>query len=181
MNIVKLNKYKHHQNFGTPIKKISWYFTNMLFFKTIFPFPSTLKIKLLKLFGARIGKNLVIKPNTNIKYPWFLTIGDNCWIGEEVWIDNLAQVRMGSNVCLSQGSYLLTGSHNYKKESFDLILGEIILEDGVWIGAKAIVCPNITCKTHSVLSVNSVATSDLKAYSIYQGNPAQFKRKREIS
>jgi len=153
----------------------------MLFFKTIFPFPSTLKIKLLKLFGARIGKNLVIKPNTNIKYPWFLTIGDNCWIGEEVWIDNLAQVRMGSNVCLSQGSYLLTGSHNYKKESFDLILGEIILEDGVWIGAKAIVCPNITCKTHSVLSVNSVATSDLKAYSIYQGNPAQFKRKREIS
>ena len=98
MKIVKLNKYKHHQNFGTSLKKILWYFTNMLFFKTIFPFPSSFKVKLLKLFGAKIGGNVVIKPNINIKYPWFLIIGDNCWIGEDVWIDNLANVKIGNNV-----------------------------------------------------------------------------------
>jgi putative colanic acid biosynthesis acetyltransferase WcaF len=67
---------------------------------------------------------------------------------------------------------LLTGNHNYKTTSFDLTIAEIILEDGVWIGAKSIVCPGITCKTHSVLSVGSVATKTLEAYSIYQGNPA---------
>ena len=178
---VDLSKYKNEwYQPGNVFKRISWYFVNMIFFKTLFPFPSSLKIKLLRLFGAKVGKNIVIKPNVNIKYPWFLEIGNNCWIGEEVWIDNLAFVRMGNNVVVSQGAYLLTGSHNYKKEAFDLIIKEIILEDGVWIGAKAIVTPGVRCKTHSVLSVGSVATKDLEAYGVYQGNPALFKRKREI-
>ena len=108
-------------------------------------------------------------------------IGDNCWIGEDVWIDNLAKVTIGNHVCLSQGSYLLTGSHNYKKETFDLLLGEIVLEDGVWIGAKATVCPGVTCKSHSILAVGSIATKDLEEYGVYQGNPAVWKRKREIN
>lgn len=178
---VDLSKYKNEwYQPGNIFKRVIWYFVNMIFFKTLFPFPSSLKIKLLRLFGAKIGKNIVIKPNVNIKYPWFLEIGDNCWIGEEVWIDNLAFVRMGENVVISQGAYLLTGSHNYKKEAFDLIIKEIILEDGVWIGARAIVTPGVRCKTHSVLSVGSVATKDLEAYGVYQGNPALFKRKREI-
>jgi len=180
MQTTNLSKYNHNHHFETPLKKILWYFVNIIFFKTLLPFPSFFKIKLLKLFGAKIGKDIIIKPNINIKYPWFLTIGDNCWIGEEVWIDNLTEVKIGDNVCLSQGSYLLTGSHNYKKETFDLILGEIILEDGVWIGAKSIVSPNVICKTHSILAVGSVATTNLEKYSIYQGNPAKLKRKREI-
>ena len=132
------------------------------------------------MFGAKIGQAVVIKPDVNIKYPWFLAIGNDCWIGEGVWIDNLAQVTIGSNVVLSQGAYLLTGSHDYKKEAFDLILGKIVLEDGVWIGAKATVCPSVTCKSHSVLAVGSTATRDLEAYSIYQGNPAIKKRERVI-
>ena len=181
MKTVNLSKF--HNAWYKPESKIKitlWYFTNMLIFKTMLPIPSSIKSKLLKLFGAKIGRNIVIKPNVNIKYPWFLEIGDNCWIGEDVWIDNLAQVTIGNNVCLSQGSYLLTGSHNYKKEAFDLILGEIVLEDGVWIGAKAIVCPSIICENHSVLAVGSIATKNLESYGVYQGNPAVLKRKREI-
>ena len=165
---------------ASKIKIILWYFTNMFIFKTMIPIPSSIKVKFLRLFGSTVGESVVIKPNVSIKYPWFLEIGDNCWIGEGVWIDNLAQVTIGNNVCLSQGSYLLTGSHDYKKEAFDLILGEIILEDGVWIGAKATVCPNVTCKSHSVLAVESVATKDLDSCGVYQGNPAVFKRKRQI-
>jgi len=181
METVKLNQYNNdHYQPGNTAKKTLWYFTNMLFFKTMLPFPSSFKIKLLKFFGANIGQGVVIKPNVNIKYPWFLAIKNNCWIGEGSWIDNLAQVSIGSNVVLSQDAYLLTGSHDYKKESFDLMLGDIVLEDGVWIGAKATVCPGVTCKTHSVLSVGSVATKDLEAYGIYQGNPAVKKREREI-
>ena len=165
---------------ASKIKIILWYFINMFIFKTMIPIPSSLKVKVLRLFDSKIGERVVIKPNVNIKYPWFLEIGDNCWIGEKVWIDNLAQVTIGNNVCLSQGSYLLTGSHDYKKEAFDLILGNIVLEDGVWIGAKATVCPNVTCKSYSVLAVGSVATKDLDAYGVYQGNPVVFKRKRQI-
>ena len=181
MNKVQLHQYNNnHYQPGSTAQKLLWYFTNMFFFKPMLPFPSSFKVKLLKLFGAKAGKGVVIKPNVNIKYPWFLEIGEDCWIGEGVWIDNLATVKIGSNVVLSQGAYLLTGSHDYKKESFDLVLDEIILEDGVWIGAKAVVCPGVICKSHSVLSVGSTATRDLEAYGIYQGNPAEMKRKRFI-
>ena len=181
MNQVNLSKFDNSwYQPANKTKVILWYFTNIFLFKTMLPIPSSIKVKVLRTFGASVGNAVVIKPNVNIKYPWFLTIGDDCWIGEDVWIDNLAQVSIENNVCLSQGSYLLTGSHDYKKEAFDLMLGEIVLEDGVWVGAKSVVCPNVTCKSHSVLAVGSVATSDLDAYGIYQGNPAVLKRKREI-
>lgn len=181
MNKVKLNKYNNDgYKPGGIVKKTLWYFTNMLFFKTLLPFPSGLKVSMLRAFGAKVGQGVVIKPDVNIKYPWFLEIGDDCWIGEGVWIDNLGKVTIGSNVVLSQGAYLLTGSHDYKREAFDLILREIVLEEGVWIGAKATVCPGVTCHSHSVLAVGSVATKELEAYTVYQGNPAEAKRERVI-
>ena len=56
----------------------------------------------MRLFGASVGKGVIINPRVNIKYPWKLVIGSNVWIGEKVWIDNLADVTIGDNVCLSQ-------------------------------------------------------------------------------
>jgi putative colanic acid biosynthesis acetyltransferase WcaF len=165
---------------GSRIKKLTWYFINVLFFiNPLLPL-SGLKCFLLRLFGAKVGKGVIIKPAVNIKYPWMLEIGDYTWIGEDVWIDNLAQVTIGSNVCISQGAMLLTGNHNYKKTTFDLDVGDILLEDGVWIGAFSIVCPGVKCQSHAVLSVNSVATKKLEPYTIYQGNPARKVRKRVI-
>jgi putative colanic acid biosynthesis acetyltransferase WcaF len=120
----------------------------------------------------------MIKPHVTIKYPWFLTIGNYTWIGENVWIDNLAQVDIGAHACLSQGALLLTGNHDYRQPAFDLVLRPIRLEEGVWIGARAIVCPGVTCRSHAVLSVGAVATADLEPYSVYAGNPAQKKGDR---
>lgn len=178
---VRLEIYNNdHYNTGAgPVRRILWHITNGLFFNSFFHFYS-FKVFLLKLFGSQIGNNVIIKPKVNIKYPWNLIVGDNVWIGENVWIDNLDKVQIGNNVCLSQGAFLLCGNHNYSKETFDLITGRIILEDGVWIGAKSIVCPNVICKSHSVLSVLSVATHDLDAYSVYRGNPAERIKERVI-
>lgn len=162
------------------VKQVLWYIINVIFFTNpLSPF-SNIRCFLLRLFGAKMGKGINIKPCVNIKYPWKLSVGDYCWIGENVWIDNLAYVAIGNNVCISQGAMLLTGNHNYKKMTFDLIVKEIILEDGVWIGAKAVVCPGVICHSHSVLSVASVATKELQAYMIYKGNPAVAITKREI-
>ena len=144
----------------------------MLFFKNSLFLSYKLKGFLLRLFGAKVGKNIVIKPGVNIKYPWFLELGDYVWIGESVWIDNLAMVRIGNNVCLSQGSLLLTGNHDYNDPGFRLITNSIQLEDGVWIGARAVVCGGSICRDHAVLSVGSVATGELEAMCIYRGNPA---------
>ena len=173
------NKKRHYAG-RSSIICIFWFFINAMFFICpLNPF-SGFKIFLLRLFGAKIGKGVIIKPSVNIKYPWKLVIGDYSWIGECVWIDNLNDVIIGSNCCISQGAMLLCGNHNYKKSSFDLITKSIILEDGVWIGALSVVCPGVICKSHSVLYVKSVATATLNENTIYQGNPAIAIRNRYI-
>ncbi|MCG7856205.1 WcaF family extracellular polysaccharide biosynthesis acetyltransferase [Flavihumibacter sediminis] len=175
------NNWYKKQIGASAFKQILWYYINVIFFRSgLFPF-SPVKVLLLRTFGSVIGKDVNIKPYVNIKYPWKLIIGDYCWIGENVWIDNLANIKIGNHVCISQGAYLLTGNHSFSKSSFDLMVQGIILDDGVWIGAQSLVCPGITCFSHSVLTARSVATKDLEAYTIYQGNPALAIKERVIN
>lgn len=167
-------------NPGSAVKRLFWYFFNLLFLLNPWnPFMG-LKRAVLRMFGAKIGKKVVIKPRVNIKYPWFLEIGDYSWIGEGVWIDNLSKVSIGAHACVSQGALLLCGNHNYKKSSFDLITRPIIIENGAWIGANATVTGGVICKSHAILTVGSVASSNLEAYKIYQGNPAIVIRERKL-
>lgn len=163
---------------GNALKRFCWYFTNALFLKNHLNPVSGFKAALLRLFGAKVGKGVVIKPGVNVKYPWLLEIGDYSWIGEDVWIDNLAKVSIGSNCCISQGAMLLCGNHNFRSETFDLIVKPITIEDGAWVGAQSVVCPGVTVKEDAVLSVGSVATKSLEPATIYQGNPAAPKGKR---
>lgn len=163
------------------LKQFAWYFINILFLKNSLNVSSGLKIFLLKLFGAKVGKGVVIKPCINIKYPWKLEIGNYSWIGEEVWIDNLSCVTIGDSVTLSQGAMILTGSHDHTKETFDFISFPVTLRDGSWIGARAVVYGGVTCGTHSILGINAVAETDLQPYTIYKGNPAVPVLKRVIN
>ena len=166
---------------GNILLRIFWQIFNIFFLKSNWlPF-SFIKVFILKLFGAKIGKSVVIKPSVNIKYPWKLSLGNHVWIGENVWIDNLDNVIIGNNVCISQGAFLLCGNHNYKTESFDLITKPIVIEDGVWIGAKSTVLPGVIAKSHSILSAASVTSKDLEPYTIYKGNPAEKVSNRIIS
>ncbi|MEX1003189.1 MAG: WcaF family extracellular polysaccharide biosynthesis acetyltransferase [Crocinitomicaceae bacterium] len=165
---------------GSKLKRFLWYYFNLFFLMNRYsPFVG-LKRLVLRIFGAKIGKGVVIKPGVNVKYPWKLEIGDYSWIGEGVWIDNLAEVKIGANCCLSQGVLLLCGNHDYKKTTFDLKIGAITLEDGVWIGAKSIVVAGVTCESHAVLAAGSLASKNLKSYSIYRGNPAEKVAERKI-
>lgn len=161
------------------IRQIMWFICNGIFFSSFLP-GSAWRSALLRIFGARIGKNVVIKPGVNIKYPWKLKVGDYTWIGENAWIDNLDWVTIGNDCCISQGAMLLCGNHNYKLSNFDLIVKPITLENGTWLGAKSLVAPGIHCGTHSVLSAGGIATSNLEAWTIYAGNPAQKVRERII-
>ena len=181
-NTVVLSRYDNHwfNPGGNKLKRMIWFYINAIIFNSyLFPF-SFLKSQILRLFGANIASNVVIKPKVNIKYPWNLEVGENTWIGECVWIDNLSTVSIGANVCISQGAMLLCGNHDFKSVKFDLMVDGIIIEDGAWIGAKSLVCPGVTAKSHSILTATSVATKDLAEYGIYQGNPAIEKRKRTI-
>ncbi len=165
---------------GPKWKIFLWYLVNSIFINSYLPIPIKIKVLILRFFGAQIGSRVVIKPAVNIKYPWLLSVGDNVWLGENVWIDNLAEATIGDHVCISQGAMLLTGNHDYTRATFDLILEPIRINQGVWIGAFSIICPGVLCDSHSVLAVGSVATSNLEAYGIYRGNPAKWEKKREI-
>lgn len=175
-----LKNYHISERRATKLKSIIWYFVNQFLICNKYNPSSALKIWILRKFGAKIGKGVIIKPGVNIKYPWLLSIGNYSWVGEDVWIDNLGYVNIGSNCCISQGAMLLCGNHNFKKSTFDLIVKQITLEDGVWIGAQTIVCPGIVAKTHSILTVGSVISSDMEEYGIYRGNPAKLIKQRQF-
>lgn len=182
--MTKVDLSKYNNDWYKPGKngfvRMIWYCINAVFINT-YHFPSSgLKKFLLKLFGAKIGIGVVISKKVNIKYPWKLEIGDFSWIGEDVWIDNLDNVIIGKNACLSQGAMLLCGNHNFRSSTFDLITQPITLKNGAWVGAKAVVCPGVTLNENSILTVNSTATKDLEANGIYQGTPAKLVKQRVI-
>lgn len=120
-----------------------WYVVNAVAFQSSFfgLLPSECKAGLLRLFGAEVGSGLVMKPGVSIKYPWFLELGNNVWIGERVWIDNHTTVRVGNNVCISQGAYIFTGNHDWKSRSFPFFCKPVEIGDGVWITAFQKVIP----------------------------------------
>lgn len=139
---------------------------------------SALRRAMLRLFGARIGRGVVVKAGVRVTFPWRLTVGDHSWIGENAWIDNLGEVRVGSHCCISQGVYLCTGNHDWQRPGFDLIVRPIIVEDGAWIAARACVGPGVTVGRGAILALGSVAVHDLAGGGIHQGCPAKLVRAR---
>jgi len=165
---------------ASKLKVYCWYVVSTLLFKSgMLPF-STALVAILRLFGASIGKDVRIKPGIHIRYPWKLTLGDHSWLAD-CYIDNLDLVIIGRNACVSQQAMLMTGNHNYKSVTFDLITEPIIIEDGVWIGAKSLISPGIKAGSHAVLTAGSTAVRNLEAFTIYQGNPAIKIRERKIT
>jgi putative colanic acid biosynthesis acetyltransferase WcaF len=126
---------------------------------------------LLRRFGARVGLGVVLKPAAKITFPWKLELGDHCWIGEEAWILNLAPVRIGSNVCISQRAFLCAGSHDWSDPAFGLVTRPIAVEDGVWICANVFVGPGVTIGRNAVITAGSVVIEDMPAGMVCSGNP----------
>lgn len=130
--------------------RIAWYVTGALFFQgaLLALIPSRCKAAILRFFGARVGRSVVIKPRVAIKYPWFLQIGDDVWIGERAWIDNHTTVRIGSDVCISQGAYIFTGNHDWNDPAFAFFCKPVEIGDGAWITAFQTVPPGTTVPPH---------------------------------
>jgi putative colanic acid biosynthesis acetyltransferase WcaF len=163
---------------ASKLKEICWYLIKIGFFQSSLPFPSSIKVWLLKVFGAKVGKGIVIKPRINIHMPWKLEIGDDVWIGEEVFILNFEKVRIGSNVSVSQRAFLCCGNHDFRIPSMPYRNAPITLEDGCWVGAACFVGPGVTIGLDSVVSAGSIVVSSLPSNGIYSGNPVKLKKQR---
>lgn len=157
-----------------------WFFFGLPLIRSSINPSSSLRRFLLRLFGARIGPGVVIKPGVRVKYPWRLTIGADSWIGEDCWIDNLEQVTIGSDACLSQGAYLCTGNHDWSDSAFGLIVKPIMVGDGAWIGAMSVIGPGVVLGEGAVALVGSVVTTSIPAFEIHAGAPARLTRTRKF-
>lgn len=159
-------------------KEVSWYLVKVIFFLSALPYPSSVKVWLLSVFGAKIGQRVVVKPRVNIHLPWKLEIGDDVWIGEEVFILNFEKVRIGSNVSISQRAFLCCGNHDFRSPSMPYRNAPIALEDGCWVGAACFVGPGVTVGLDTVVAAGSIVTASLPANGIYSGNPLQLRKQR---
>lgn len=160
-------------------KEMLWYTIKVVFFLSAIPYPSKFKVFLLKAFGAKIGKGLVIKPRVNIHFPWKLVVGDNCWIGEEVFFLNFELLTIGNNVCISQKVFVCGGNHDYKDPTMPYRNGVIVLEDGSWVGAASFVGPNVKIGINTIVSVGSIVTKSLPENGVFSnGNPLQLVKER---
>jgi putative colanic acid biosynthesis acetyltransferase WcaF len=142
----------------------------------LLPF-GAVRVALLRLFGAKIGKGCRMVHPIRVKAPWNLEVGDNCWFGIDVWVYNQAPIRIGSNVCISQGSFLTAGSHELATD-MSLRTAPIVIEDGVWITSKCVVQMGVTIGRSAVVTPLSVVHRSLAPEGIYGGNPCRFIRKR---
>ncbi len=155
-----------------------WYFLGAPILKSYFLPSSSLKILILRLFGATIGTGVYLKPGIKVKFPWRLKIGNHSWVGEDVWIDNMAEVSIGNHACVSQGCYLCTGNHNWSSRNMKLFTKPVRIEDGAWVAANSTVCPGVTIGEAAILTVSSVAGKSIPPFQIWSGSPAAYLRDR---
>ena len=160
--------------------RAAWLFLGLPLFRcSLLPF-SGFRVALLRLFGAQVGKGVVIHSEVVVKYPWHLIIGDHCWIGERSWFDSLTTIRLGSNVCVSQGVYLCTGNHDWSDPAFGLRLAPIALHDGAWAGAMSRLLPGAVLSEGAVAAAGCVIAGPVPVRRVVAGNPAAFLRTRRV-
>ncbi len=132
---------------------------------------------MLRAFDAKDRKSVVIRANVNISHPWRLAMGDHVWIGEDVGILSLAQVTIGSNVCISQRAYLCTGSHDFRREDFKLKVAPITVHDGSWVAATSFIAPGVEIGPGARGFSGECGVAERRGRASARGNPAVAEAK----
>lgn len=136
---------------------------------------------ILRMMGARIGKNVHIRPSVNIRHPWLFSIGDYSSLGDDVTVYNLGRIDIGAHTAVSQNVHLCAGTHDYKDPSLPLIRSSITIGAGVWICADAFVGPDVTIHDNVLVAARAVVTKDVPPGVIVGGNPAKVIRERPMT
>lgn len=155
-----------------------WWIVQSLFFHTSPQFMYGWRRFLLRLFGAKIGKGVLIRPSVRTTYPWKLEIGDGAWIGDFVELYTLDRITIGADAVVSQFTKLVTGSHDYTKPSFDMMTKPITIEKEAWVSANCFVAPGVTVKRGAVVLACSLVLRDVPELAVVAGQPAEFKKWR---
>lgn len=155
-----------------------WRFVHAIFFKLSPQFMYSWRRFLLRLFGAEIGENVIIRPSVTVTYPWKLNIGDYSWIGDDVVLYSLGEIKIGSNTVISQKSYLCSASHDYTKTDFPIFEKKIEISDECWLATAVFVAPGVKIGKQCVIGARSSVYKDMPKGWVCYGNPAKPIKKR---
>lgn len=132
----------------------------------------------LRMFGARVGREVHIYPSVRIAVPWHLTIGDQTAVGDRVILYALGEIRIGQRVTISQGAHLCAGTHDYALADMPLVKSPISVGDNAWVCADAFIGPGVRVGSHAIVGARAVAVKDVQPGIIVAGNPARAIRRR---
>jgi len=153
-------------NKGRPrLVQAIWFATSNVAFSRWW-FPARWRPPILRLFGAKVGRGVLIRHRVRIHWPWKLSIGDDSWIGEGAWLLDLEPIEIADNVCVSQEALLCTGSHDHTSATFAYDNGPILVQSGAWIGARAIVLRGVVVGAGAVIGAGSVVRRNIPAAAV---------------
>ena len=159
------------------LRMVVWRLVNMTVFRIV---PNAVRILLLRLMGARIGKRCLIYGSAKIYVPWNLTMGDAVCFGPRVEIYDKDKVTIGNGVIVSQDAWLCTASHDITDPRMVLVVRPITIGNDVWIAARASVLPGVAIGDGVVVGACAVVAKDVPPWSVAVGNPARVVGKREL-
>jgi putative colanic acid biosynthesis acetyltransferase WcaF len=133
---------------------------------------------LLRLFGAKLGRDCHVYPSARIWAPWNLACEDVVAIADEAIVYNPAPVRLGSHCVVSQQAYLCGAGHDPADPAFRLVSAPIEVGAYAWICARATVQMGVRVGEGAVLALGAVATRDLEPWTVYGGVPARALKRR---
>jgi putative colanic acid biosynthesis acetyltransferase WcaF len=157
-----------------------WYISKMLFFLTPFPWPVNLKVFILKIFGASIGRGCNIQPEVSIHFPWKLELGDDCWIGKQTEIHNMEKIIIEDNVAIAHRVFITSGSHDYSLARHPYRNKSTVIRSNVWITSCAFIGPGVEIGEGCVIFPGAVVTKKTEPWKLIGGNPAQVIGERKI-
>jgi len=128
---------------------------------------------LLRLFGAKVGVGVIIRPSVRVTYPWKVAIGNDVWIGDHAELYSLGEIEIGDDVVISQKSYLCAATHDFTKPTFDMIDKKITIEDQAWIATDVFIAPGVTIGRGALIGARSSVFSDMPEGMICVGSPAK--------
>lgn len=180
MTVQRLDLFKLPKGFrGRPGWFVQlWWIVQAIFFNTSPQFMYGWRRFLLRSFGAKIGKGVVVRSSVRTQFPWRVTIGDHSWIGDDVVLYSLGEITIGSQVVVSQRSYLCAGSHNYKQIDFPIENPPITIQDECWIATDVFIGPGVTIGQASVIGARSSVFKSIPPRLVCSGSPAVCKKRR---
>ncbi|ROS78678.1 acetyltransferase [Cellulomonas sp. PhB143] len=157
---------------GRPLTvRLLWLLTERVFVTNSLQLSSRVRVAALRAFGARIGERVVFRPRTRVRFPWNLEIGNDCWIGEGVWISNRDKVLIEHDVVVSQESFITTGSHDVRSD-MRVVTGPVTVRAGAWITTRCIVLGGVEIGRSAVVAPGNVISRHVAPGVIVKSPPS---------